>query len=222
MNAINPLLSASLRITDQNDTVLFSARYPALHSALSSCAHLDSHILSRAQRIDISNGASGPAFSNGASGPATVTFAHEAKLTPGNAPSAEKPYSDIVERLRHATGPSRALDAEISRRFAQSDGDVQRAIEAGQTDFTSSVDHAATLVPDGYHWVVRGDGRAGCASPGGRYEVLPDAVCEGATPAIALCIAALEARTAQNNHSIALAREIALSIAAQKARAEQE
>lgn len=57
------------------------------------------------------------------------------------------------------------------------------------------LDAALTLVPEGYTFSLYGDGCAG-VSPIGHPDDLPTADCEAATPALALCAAALRARAA--------------------------
>lgn len=100
---------------------------------------------------------------------------------------------DLIERLEKATGPDRDLD------FAMFEAFVERVLCAtcGYLDrpyYTSSIDAALTLVPERMGWQVNashnGESFYAFAFVGrGSYE-------EAATPAIALCIAALKARTA--------------------------
>lgn len=107
---------------------------------------------------------------------------------------------DLIERLAKATGPDRELDAAIAYRCTKAASAVM-----GFPSYTSSIDAALTLVPEGWHWEVSDSpkefpARAGvspvapvdewvCSDTGGQ-----DA--SAATPAIALCIAALKARSA--------------------------
>ncbi len=86
---------------------------------------------------------------------------------------------ELIVRLEAATGRDPALNQ-----------DIQRAINGGRRalavpDYTGSVDAALTLVPEGCGWLAMGN-----AAKVGRCPA------HGATPAIALCIAALRAREA--------------------------
>lgn len=83
---------------------------------------------------------------------------------------------DLIERLEAATGPDQELDHAIGM-----------AVGFGG-DFTSSIDAALTLVPEGYGWNLQGNTNSFYAVVRGyKNKVSP-------TPAIALCIAALRAR----------------------------
>ena len=97
--------------------------------------------------------------------------------------------ADLIAALEKAEGPSRELDAEIRKHVP---GDYLPA-------FTASLDAALTLVPEGLAWRVEpatpgytdwGKYRAGVTT----WEKPYDLPSYGATPAIALCIAALKAR----------------------------
>lgn len=112
----------------------------------------------------------------------------------------------IIDRLRAATGPDAALDLAIAKavgakwhawvvvatgRFAE----YRRTPPRSALAYTASLDAALTLVPEG-HWVEmqivpEWKPSARCSPTGSsrRNEL-------GATPAIALCIAALLARQA--------------------------
>lgn len=124
---------------------------------------------------------------------------------------------DLIERLEAATGSSRELDREI----AEVCGIKWSSDEEGQFGgyglmprrvwFTQSIDAAIQLVPDGWQWMVSNrapepkTGRAyihnrelifagiGGMRPNPKHKA---AETTAATPAIALCIAALHARTA--------------------------
>ena len=96
----------------------------------------------------------------------------------------------LIAALEKATGPSRMLDREICE---------ARKIEppAGMYGFdryTSSIDAALTLVPDGCGWCADAlpprDPWAQIVKGGAT-----TAASHGATAAIALCIAALKARS---------------------------
>lgn len=112
----------------------------------------------------------------------------------------------LAERCEQAAGPDRELDAEIAvalfggeiiwktanwtmdsypaRRVQNSDyiGGYQNA---AIPVYTESLDAAVTLVPEGCGWMVMGNAS--------KVGVWPS---HGATPALALCAAALRARAA--------------------------
>jgi hypothetical protein len=136
----------------------------------------------------------------------------------------------LIERLQGATGPDRALDAEIElsrRRFLFGAAAVAGIVIApggwlaggnnpqpiAAPHYTGSLDSAMTLVPEGWRWLVqsRGQDEAGCfarlespdfdcvyveAGDHRSFDVTSgrDISATSATPAIALCIAALKAR----------------------------
>lgn len=105
--------------------------------------------------------------------------------------------TDLIERLEAATEGSRELDEEIAqaifpklkRRHASwYIDDVRTNIEP----FSTSLDAALTLVPEGLMWDVESRGAAFVGDP-----KMPSRMFEmAATPALALCIAALKARKA--------------------------
>jgi hypothetical protein len=121
--------------------------------------------------------------------------------------------ADLIAHLDAATGPDRELDEEIMALRAGVIREVQngrsvyhvgtRWVGVGDVPpFTASVDAAVTLVPDGWMWTVcggehrGGQGVAFMAPNGGNSPAdrwIDDT--GGATPAIALCIAALKARS---------------------------
>ena len=127
---------------------------------------------------------------------------------------------DIIERLEKATGPDRELDRELGFAFCgwrvvdiagnqcidQGDGEINADHPGGMyTSFTESIDAAMTLVVEGFRWVIESkewsELRETYLVPVAYVESeLPDRSksfrAEGATPAIALCIAALKARQA--------------------------
>jgi len=98
----------------------------------------------------------------------------------------------------------RELDADISMalfpwiargedgRFYRRVGGPYDGIPVRILHYTTSLDDAMTLVPEGYGWSLYSDGYAGCApyDP----EQQPDGVKCGETPALALCAAALRSR----------------------------
>jgi hypothetical protein len=118
---------------------------------------------------------------------------------------------ELIARLEKATGPDRRLDVEIhcliiGRSIDTVDLDGIGRPGSGWTPsaewppYTASIDAALTLVPRGHKWSIA------C----GRFvqyvaRVTPvegngyfDGECDS-TPAIALCIAALRARTAKDD-----------------------
>lgn len=115
----------------------------------------------------------------------------------------------LILALQRAEGPSRALDEEIalacgwtrkpdhscSWLWMRPDGQGWYRDSDTPPWFTSSIDAALTLVPEGFWWEV--------TSPFGevrraRASIYTKSNCVGyarhKTPAIAICIAALEAR----------------------------
>lgn len=124
---------------------------------------------------------------------------------------------ELIARLEAATGADRVLDGDIWRAvngWNEKDGirfeDAPLAIwyrrdpedsvaYEGPPDFTASIDAALTLVPAGCSWILDSDAGttvARCRRPewgtwAKRRQARANFV--GATPAIALCIAALYA-----------------------------
>lgn len=114
----------------------------------------------------------------------------------------------LVERLEKATGPDRELDCMI---YAQVHGwsyplrgaafiERNEAMKEGNAvHYTSSIDAAMTLVPEGFNWASAphfDDREFSVYRPyDGTADHYFDAVAK--TPAIALCIAALKARSPQ-------------------------
>lgn len=104
---------------------------------------------------------------------------------------------DLTEKLAQAEGPSRELDAEISRALAGGPADHWYQDHRGVyvTDncapcYTASIDAALTLVPDGATGLISiGLGYARIERSDGTHWS-----GDAATPAIALCIAALSAK----------------------------
>lgn len=116
----------------------------------------------------------------------------------------------LIERLEAATGPDRVLDMDIEeaalpelrrkpwrrdlgRFWDDSDRDGLHYVEASR--YTASIDAALTLVPEGSEWTRhRGaNDRMTMQIDGPSHFGVHG---QGATPAIALCIAALRARAA--------------------------
>lgn len=93
---------------------------------------------------------------------------------------------ELIQALRAAKGPSRELDAAILEYLCQ---DTEWPTSDPRL-FTSSIDAALTLVPEGRIWsigkILKADGFVAVLDKTRQSH-------DGATPAIALCIAALEA-----------------------------
>lgn len=120
----------------------------------------------------------------------------------------------LIERLEAATAPDIRLDVEIAialpsrwpLRPSNVPGKYVTTYENGRTgvacapDYTRSIDDAARIVPEGFAW------QCGCD-----IDLTPTARVWGqdihadefaATPAIALCIAALKARIAMSASAV--------------------
>jgi hypothetical protein len=110
----------------------------------------------------------------------------------------------LAERCEKATGPDRELEQDICDTvhgpnympnvFQQDGSRIPR--------YTASLDAAMTLVPNGMGWSVNryASGtwaRAGVYEDNGRD---PGYYCDAATPALALCAAALRARATKETH----------------------
>lgn len=127
--------------------------------------------------------------------------------------------TELIAALEKATGPSKELNAHIWNAVyghkdswvAQSKNNFEwlvfekchrngeRLVEVrGRRqliDFTSSIDAALTLVPEGKKWGV-GSWSGNFANIGAEDNGKTETSCEpAASPAIALCIAALRSRT---------------------------
>lgn len=103
----------------------------------------------------------------------------------------------LIERLEAASGPDRDLDmriADLGREWK-----LPGSATPGYAPmFTASLDAALTLVPEGHKWVLHSDGCAGVKlCDMGDDDDLPTGEDWAATPALALCIAALKARGVQ-------------------------
>jgi len=106
---------------------------------------------------------------------------------------------DVIAALGAAEGGSDNLDAMIYRRGGGSDLVGYDCADDEVPMWTQLIDDAATLVPPGYAWVLFSDGNAGVAlerrDADGQWHC-PASDTTAATPALALCIAALRARVA--------------------------
>ena len=123
----------------------------------------------------------------------------------------------LIARLEKASGADRQLDWEIATKVMgmkpaegnQPDWTLAMAYDGYAEDalrptpyYTASIDAALTLLPDGRGWLL-GRGHLTLTEPpyGARICSISDpdieyGVGEGSTPAIALCIACLRARSA--------------------------
>jgi len=106
---------------------------------------------------------------------------------------------ELIAALEKATGPDHDLDEEIMC-CAYADLKLERHMEGWYTPdgthvrvepYTYSIDAAASLVPKGWEWCVYGAGGSDVWLPEGLHA---QQMTYAATPAIALCIAALKAR----------------------------
>ena len=118
----------------------------------------------------------------------------------------------LIARLKSATEGSRELDARIWTAVARPGPDdfvgdhmvhdqiVARLLDGGDDPdcphYTTSLDDALTLVPEGYAWSVDWDGGCEIAPIPKPGEMLAGLIVSGATPVLALCIASLRARLA--------------------------
>lgn len=97
-------------------------------------------------------------------------------------------FSDLIARLEKAKGPSRDLDARIEHTLAGTPAHWEDDLPA----YTSSLDAAVSLVPESVGFKIA---LMPCAEgPEHWASVDWGTQFPGATPAIALCIAALKAR----------------------------
>lgn len=120
----------------------------------------------------------------------------------GQSSAAPAPISDLISRLEKATGPDGELDGDIAVTMGLY---AKRPVVCTPPAYTASIDAALTLVPEGWWWgVTKGaddiglpvdqspeNFSAGCWPEPGSFQKRYWAK----TPAIALCIAALKART---------------------------
>lgn len=107
----------------------------------------------------------------------------------------------VITALEQATGPSRELDLEIARhlgvRVMKHDPNTGVNYETTYWHYTSKIDDALSLVPEGWFWVVDGSPAHSFARVENQGLVHEPAFCvhlgKGRS-AIALCICALRAR----------------------------
>ena len=114
---------------------------------------------------------------------------------------------ELIERLEKAEAGSRELDFAIGRALRGLSGDYETwwtfhgtirfkdGSEECADDFpyyTTNLQDALTLVPEGWSWKAFGDNIEGSMEYGASVNYEP---VVSATPALALCIACLRART---------------------------
>lgn len=117
--------------------------------------------------------------------------------------SAREELEALADRVEMLAGPDREVDGLIaaalglphgpSSGWNNSENGDYWTVEECAPSYTASIDDAMTLVPEGYDWSVsseQGRGIAYCVQ--GPSAFLPD--CVAATPALALCAAALRAK----------------------------
>ena len=119
--------------------------------------------------------------------------------------------ADLIKRLEALEAPCRDCDVEIARLKYGRDA-VRRGGVGWSNDaiivpcypgwkimpaYTASIDAAMTLVPEGWLWSLFGpDNQACLVNPDNPSQA---STCDAATPAIALCIAALRAQEASHD-----------------------
>lgn len=100
----------------------------------------------------------------------------------------------LIAELERAEGGSPRLNAEIEWALTG----LQPPDRHKVRPYTTSLDAALSLVPEGCSWTVdvvqASDGPNSQAVIGGRGQDKPSGLGIGPTPALALCIAALRAR----------------------------
>lgn len=111
---------------------------------------------------------------------------------------------DLIQRLEAAEAGSRELDVEIAKLlgvYIRAWGLPPYHPTENVSPYTTSLDAALTLVPEGLASAV-GTMFGMSQPPWGvvwQANGRPMATCEAATPALALCIAALKAREASHD-----------------------
>lgn len=104
----------------------------------------------------------------------------------------------LAERVEAATGPDRALEEEIDLIALDLGWRAERKeVPFDAPRYTSSIDAAVSLVPDGWAWQVNSHGTALCwpnTLDGPKRAVKGFSLHDDGTPANALAAAALRAR----------------------------
>lgn len=129
---------------------------------------------------------------------------------------------DLIDRLEKATEGSRDLDEAIAvivlTAKAKARGETRKIVGCVYASpYTSSIDAARTLVPEGWAWSVR---EGGCYATGRMLKPHAElaepietdfgpgvgvrAQVDAATPALALCIAAFKVRDALSRPSASM------------------
>lgn len=98
--------------------------------------------------------------------------------------------NDLIERIEAASKGSRALDWEIHVH----DGIDGKGMYGPHPRYSFSIDAALTLVPEGWTWMLDTMEGRNEACVHGNGPVPDSAYVTAATPALALCAAALKAR----------------------------
>lgn len=118
---------------------------------------------------------------------------------------------ELAERCEAATGPDRELDELIAAELAGAVREVQHGVSHYHRDgrwvsvgeikpYTASLDAAMTLVPEWCVWSTgdwKANGHCASASVWPPEDKRPEGfhgIAQAATPALALCVAALRAR----------------------------
>ena len=127
----------------------------------------------------------------------SVVIEREGRRTQG---AAQVTTDDLIARLEAAEGPSRELDAEIAQIHGWEEGHVANErcwydpdgrMRAAPPAYTSSIDAALTLVPEGRLWTL-----GQYVNRSGFMAALDNQRgTKAATAPLALCIASLKART---------------------------
>lgn len=118
--------------------------------------------------------------------------------------------TDLATRIEQTTGPDRELDQEIGVWFRNLTSERRVIAVANCPRYTASLDAALTLVPEGWLWQVGAYAKGNVCNPAYYRAVLrqwrrmddgelewPRLAGVAATPALALCAAALRAREAK-------------------------
>lgn len=114
---------------------------------------------------------------------------------------------DLAERCEKADGADWNLSADIARAMGWAEGEHAwhsldwRSRQSGPPHYTNSLDAALSLVPEGWRWSLdhtqkppyRDCGMATLYAPGDGWTPADVSEIYGATPALALCAAALRA-----------------------------
>ena len=111
--------------------------------------------------------------------------------------------SDLAKRIEELEGPRFALEQEIFRVV-----NPQATAQSKPPAYTASLDAAMSLVPEGWgfrfgelFWVKTDSGEIKSCAKGGVAEMLATDVLsigKAATPALALCAAAIRARESES------------------------